>query len=85
METVEIEVTLSLKVLADDNGRPMDAISPEVKTPTDVHKGPRSDRTTFLAVLSRGERLHADARARVHPAWTTRWEVAVVRSEPEPQ
>ena len=82
VESVDVEVTLSLKVLADDNMRPMDVLAPHVRTATGEYRGSGPDgRTTFMSTLGRGERVDAEARAEVHPAWTTRWDIEVARCE----
>ena len=86
VESVDVEVTLSLKVLADDNMRPMDVLAPHVRTATGEYRGSGPDgRTTFMSTLGRGERVDAEARAEVHPAWTTRWDIEVARCEDRAQ
>ena len=80
VDDVSVDLRLSLAVLADDDDRPMDAHAPEVTVQDHVVRG-TGEKTIVTLSLKRDDPIRGEARAEVHPAWKTRWEVAIARSE----
>ena len=77
-DEVAVDLVLALEVLADDVGKPMDALPPAVTVQDQVHRG-SEERTILPLKLTRGEPTLGEARVPVHPAWKTRWAVSVER------
>jgi len=77
-DEVAVDLVLALEVLADDVGKPMDALPPAVTVQAQVHRG-SEERTVLPLKLKRGEPTLGEARVPVHPAWKTRWAVSVER------
>ena len=77
-DEVQINLVLALAVLADDVERPIDALPPKVTVREQVRRG-STDRTVLPLTLTRATPIHGHARADVHPAWKTRWEISVER------
>ena len=70
-----INVTFSLRALADADGKPTDSIPCEIQTPDGLCQGENS--VTVSMGLQRDEKIDLEARGRVHPSWKTQWEVSV--------
>ena len=79
VETATVDVTISLKALADVDGKATDSIRCKVTGPEGMQEG--ADRVTFRAELHRNEEINVNACGRVHPRWKTQWEIAVNKSE----
>ena len=77
-DEVSVDLVLALEVLADDVGKPMDALAPAVTVKERVLRGSEK-RTVMPLKLKRGEPIQGQARVGVHPAWKTRWEISVER------
>ena len=78
IDEVQIDLALTLAVLADDVERPIDALPPEVTVREHVRRG-SAKRTVLPLTLNRSDPIHGHARAPVHHAWKTRWEISVER------
>ena len=79
VESVSVDVMLSLKTLADTEARPADFLPCELTVPNTIID--ENGRAMFTAILSRNNSIDVEASGRVHPCWKTQWEIAVVRSE----
>ena len=77
-DEVPVDLVLALEVLADDVAKPMDTLPPAVEVQGQILRG-SGKRTVIPLDLTRSEPVHGEARVRVHPAWKTRWEIAVER------
>ena len=84
VESATVDVTVSLKALADIDARAADSIQCEVSGPTRnrLDSPKKRHRTDGLALkLRRGENVDVVARGRVHPQWKTQWEISIDKSE----
>ena len=79
VESATVDVTVSLKALADADAKAADPIRCEVTGPHGVQEG--ADRVTFRTEIRRDEELDVKACGRVHPCWKTQWEIAIDRGE----
>ena len=79
VETATVDVAISLKALADVDGKAADSIRCEVTGPEGVQEG--ADRVTFRTELRRNEEIDVQACGRVHPRWKTQWEIAIDKGE----
>ena len=73
-------VSVSLTVLADANAAPTDPVPCTVRTPNGRQTS--ADAVQFTLDLRNGEPVEVEATARVHPFWTTEWNIAVERVSP---
>ena len=79
VESVEVDVIISLKTLADTEASPADFLPCRLKVPNAVYD--EKNRARFTANVSRQEAIVVEACGRVHPIWKTQWEIGVVRSQ----
>lgn len=78
-QAATVDVTISLKALADVDGKPTDSIRCEVIGPERVQEAP--DSVTFRTDLRRNEEIEFTAHGQVHPRWKTQWEIAIDKSK----
>ena len=74
-----VNVTFSLRALADADGKPTDSIPCEIHTPEGLFRGENG--VTVRMGLEKDEKIDLQARGRVHPSWKTQWEVSVDRDQ----
>ena len=79
VESVSVDVMISLKTLADTEASPADFLPCRLTVPNTVID--EHGRAMFTATLSRNKAIEVEAHGRVHTSWKTQWEIAVVRSE----
>ena len=75
---INVNLEVTLVVLADDVAKPMDALTPLVTLQGQIHQGIERQ-TTVPLVLAQGKPIRGSASVGVHPAWKTRWEISVER------
>jgi len=75
---INVNLVVAFVVLADDVGRPMDALTPLVTVQGQIHQGFEKRKAVPL-ILKKGEPIRGEARVGVHPAWKTKWEISVER------
>ena len=84
VESATVDVTVSLKALADVDARATDSILCEVNGPAENRLAlpKKRDGTGGIALkLNRGENVDVTARGRVHPQWKTQWEISIDKHE----
>ena len=80
VEDTDVDVTISLKALADVDGKAADPIRCEVEGPGES-LGEENGRSTLRTRLRHNEEVDVSARGRVHPGWKTQWEITLCKSE----
>ena len=79
VEAATVDVTITLKALADVDEKALDSIRCKVTGPGELHE--EEDRVTLRMALRHGEELDVNACGRVHPHWKTQWEIAIDKGE----
>lgn len=79
-EGTDVDVTISLKALADVDGKAADPIQCEVEGPGEL-LSEENGRPTLRTTLRHNEERDVSARGRVHPGWKTQWEITLCKSD----
>ena len=83
VESATVDVTVSLRALADADAKASDSIRCEVTGPLGTAGNPRraGDGVRLTLELRHDANVDVMARGRVHPRWKTQWEISVDKCE----
>ena len=79
VEAATVDVTITLKALADVDETAADSIRCKVTGPGELHE--EAGRTKLRMALRHGKEINVNACGEVHPRWKTLWEIAIDKAE----